>query len=282
GIALPAYPFFFNYGGDSALKDDIHMVFNYGGAMGDSAWLESANLPLVGIHCKSDPFAPYGTGNVVVPTTGATVIPNASGAGDFIVRANAVGVNNKINATTFTDPITTRAMAASGNVKNLFPFETPTPEGSPWEWWDRNIVKAINIPAPGAGYLADSLSMLTNPTMSAAKAKAYIDTIAGFIAPRIAAQFDLADFSTGVKDLANYNSNMLIAPNPANSFVQVTLPVAMNTLRIVDVTGRVVVEQTNIGSREYKADVRSLQTGVYFIQVVATDGKTGVKRLAVK
>jgi acetyl esterase/lipase len=282
GVMLPVYPFYFNYSGDSALKDDIHMVFNYGGAMGDSAWLESSSTPIVSMHCQSDPFAPYGTGNVVVPTTGATVIPNASGAGDVVPKANAVGVNDKINAVNFTDPISTRAMAASNNVKNLFPFQTPTPEGSPWEWWDRNIVKNINIPAPGAGYLADSISMLTNPNMSAAKAKAYIDTIAGFIAPRIAAQFDLADFSTSVKELANYNSNMLIAPNPANSFVQVTLPVAMNSLRIVDVTGRVVFEQTNIGSREFKADVRSLNTGVYFIHVTANDGKTGVKRLAVK
>lgn len=282
GVALPAYPFYFNYSGDSSLKDDIHMVFNYGGAMGDSAWLESSNLPIVSLHCVSDPFAPYNTGNVIVPTTGTTVIPNASGAGDFIPLANAKGVNNKINTVTFNDPITTRAMAASSNVKNLFPFYTPTPEGAPWEWWDRAIVQGINVPAPGAGYLADSLAMMTNPTMSAAKAKAYIDTIAGFIAPRIAAQFDLADFSTSVKEVANYNSNMLVAPNPANSFVQVTLPVAMQTLRIVDVTGRVVFEQNNIGTREYKADVRSLNTGVYFIHVTAKDGKTGVKRLAVQ
>ncbi|MFN5884743.1 MAG: hypothetical protein ACK445_05345, partial [Bacteroidota bacterium] len=93
---------FFNYSGDPAVSGNVHMVFNFGGAIGDSAWLESNSLPVVSLHCVKDPFAPYKTGNVVVPTTGLVVIPNASGAGDVIPAANAKGVNNKINSRTYT------------------------------------------------------------------------------------------------------------------------------------------------------------------------------------
>lgn len=182
---------FFNYGGEPELSGDVHMVFNFGGAMGDSTWMDKATLPIVSLHCIKDPFAPYRTGNVIVPTTGITVIPSASGGGAVVPYANSLGINNKINSRTYTDPISTRAAAFSGGVNNLYPFWTVTPEGSPWEWWDRAFVQSINFPSPGAGRQADSLSMLTNPFMSAARGRAYCDTIVGFVNPRIVAQFDL-------------------------------------------------------------------------------------------
>jgi hypothetical protein len=273
---------FFNYGADTAVKDDIHMVFNYGGAMGDTAWMDNATLPIVGLHCAKDPFAPYKSGNVVVPTTGVTVIPNASGAGDVVPYANAKGLNDKINAATFTDAITTRALATSNNVKNLYTFQTTAVEGAPWEWWDRAIVQGINVPSAGAGREADSLSMLTNPNMSATKAKAYIDTIAKFISPRIAAQFDLANFSTSVREVSNYNQVISMFPNPAQSIVKLSLPVAIQSVSIMDVMGRVVLVENNIQSTTYQADINGLNTGVYFVKVNAVDGKSAVKRLVIR
>jgi alpha/beta superfamily hydrolase len=181
---------FFNLPKDASVSGNVHMVFNYGGAMGDSTWLDAASIPMVGMHCVRDPFAPYRTGNVIVPTTGITVIPNASGAGAYIPYANTFGINNKINNATYNDPISVRARAINGGINNLYPFETVALEGSPWEWWDRTIMQGISFPG-GNGRAADSLAMLTNPDMSATKAKAYIDTIVGFINPRIVVQFDL-------------------------------------------------------------------------------------------
>ncbi len=189
---------YFNYTGDSTISGNAHMIFNFGGAMGDSAWLDNKSLPMVSLHCTTDPFAPFNIGNVIVPTTGITVISNATGAKINIPKANALGINNKINSRNYTDPISLRAMQASSGVKNMFPFYTLYPgEASPWEWWDRPTVQAITsvtyrgIPLPQNGRNADSLSMLTDPNMSAPKARAYIDTIIGFVAPRIATQFDL-------------------------------------------------------------------------------------------
>ena len=183
---------YLNYSGDSAVSGNAHMVFNYGGAMGDLSWLDASSLPIVGMHCPTDRFAPYRTGNVVVPTTGITVISSASGAGAVLPFADSLGINNKINAYNYNDAISTRAMAITGGVKNLYPFISSFPaESSPWEWWDRPTLQANNTYGLGTGRNADSLSMITNPFMSAARAKAYIDTIAQFICPRIAVQFNL-------------------------------------------------------------------------------------------
>ncbi|MFA9212908.1 MAG: hypothetical protein ACEQSR_03575 [Candidatus Methylacidiphilales bacterium] len=212
GVSIPGIGAL-NYSGDPAVSGNAHMVFNYGGAMGDTTWMDNATLPIIGLHCPTDRFAPYRTGNVIVPTTGATVIESASGAGSVIPFANSLGINNKINGGVYNDPISTRALALTGGIKNLYPFVSSFPaEGSPWEWWDRPTVQGINFPSAGAGRNADSLAMLTNPFMSAARAKAYIDTIVQFISPRIAVQFNL--LPPPVDTLAPFG---LIAPaNNAN------------------------------------------------------------------
>ncbi len=184
------------------VSSSAQMIINYGGAMGDTAWMKPNSLPIVSCHGKGDLFAPYFTGNVLVPTTGAVVIPNASGAGDVIPKADAMGLNNAINKYFYIDPYTTRAAAANKKSvimpNNNFGFETSFPvEGSPWEWWDGPIARAKTsqvyrgIPLPVNGKVVDSLSMITNPFMSAARGKLYCDTIVSFFAPRIAARFGL-------------------------------------------------------------------------------------------
>jgi hypothetical protein len=118
--------------------------------------------------------------------------------------------------------------------------------------------------------------------MSATKAKAYIDTIAKFISPRIAAQFDLANFSTSVREVSNYNQVISMFPNPAQSIVNLSLPVAIQSVSIMDVMGRVVLVENNIQSTTYQADINGLNTGVYFVKVNAVDGKSAVKRLVIR
>jgi hypothetical protein len=146
-----------------------------------------------------------------------TVIPNASGAHDVIRKADALGINAKINQYDYIDEYSFRADDVNPNVNNVFGFETSFPlEGSSWEWWDRAAAQAKTsqvyrgVPLPVNGFQADSLSMLTNPFMSEARGKAYIDTISGYLAPRIAVQLDL------IGDLA-LNSFNLLSPASGTS-----------------------------------------------------------------
>jgi hypothetical protein len=202
---------------DASISSKVNMTFNYGGAMGDSAWMKSSSLPIISMHVTRDPFAPYKTGNVIVPTTGITVIPNASGAHDVIRKADALGINNKINQYDYIDAYSYRADEVNPNVNNVFGFETSFPlEGSSWEWWDRAAAQAKTsqiyrgVPLPANGREADSLSMITNPFMSEARGKAYVDTISGYLAPRIAVQLDL------IGNLA-LNSFNLVSPASGTS-----------------------------------------------------------------
>jgi hypothetical protein len=236
------------------------------------------------MHCPADIFAPYKTGNVVVPTTKATVIESASGAGSVIPYANSLGINNKINSKNYTDPISVRAMASSGDVKNLFAFRTNFPaESSPWEWWDRQIVQGINFPSPGAGRNADSLSFLTNPFMSAARAKAYIDTIAQFVAPRIAAQFDL-EVGTSVNNI-NYSYLLGVYPNPAKENVTISMDknqANISQVVIFDITGKVVYTNNSFSAHEVNVNTENLTNGIYLVNVTLANGVSTTKRLSIQ
>jgi alpha/beta superfamily hydrolase len=273
---------FFNYTGDAAVSGNAHMAFNIGGAMGDSNWMDTKTLPIVGLHCPTDRFAPYRTGNVVVPTTGITVVPSASGAGTVIPYATTLGINATINAGTYNDPISQRAQTINGGEKALYPFISSFPaEGSPWEWWDRTIVQNINFPAAGAGRRADSLSMLTNPFMSAARGKAYCDTIVRFVAPRIAAQFALG---TSVKEINNYAQNIQLFPNPAKESFTVTMDnrlARMSEITVFDMTGK-LISNVNTNSFEQNVNIEGLNKGIYLVNIKLNNGANATKRLIIE
>ncbi|MCU0421526.1 MAG: T9SS type A sorting domain-containing protein [Bacteroidia bacterium] len=213
----------FNVSGDANVASNAHMVFNYGGAMGDLSWLEAGNLPVVGAQVPSDPFAPYNVGNVIVPTTGTTVIPSAAGAGAVIPKANQVGVNNKINSKYLTDNISSALRVRANGNENLYPVATSVSlDGAPWEWWDRTSAQTRTTgvfyiyPLPANGRLADSLSFLTNPLMSKTKAVGYLDTLADFFSRRIAVQFDLVAASND----ATKAFNLITPPNGTSALIK--------------------------------------------------------------
>jgi hypothetical protein len=232
---------FFNVSGDANVSSNAQMVFHYGGSMGDLSWLDANSLPIVGMQSDRDPFAPFNTGNVIVPTNMTTVIPSASGAGAVVPKANELGVNNKLNTKYLVDPISNALRARSNGVEHLYPVRTNFPQdGAPWEWWDRANVQAKlstsfytqTIPADGRG--ADSISMLVNPDMSITKAKKYIDTLVDFSTRRIAVQFDLVPASNDqLKSsfglVAPVNNASLVVKGDGGSTVNVSWNVANTT-----------------------------------------------------
>lgn len=275
-----------NISADPNESTKIHFEFNVGGAMGDSVWLEKGDVPMVAFHCSNDPFAPYGRGNVVVPTTGAVVISNASGSKVVIDKANRLGNNDTLNNKVYNDPYTARALVASEGTKNLFTFRFGTfpIQGSPWEWWDRPTVQAI----PNGGRAADSISMLTNPDMSASKAKAYIDTIQGFLVPRIVIALNLPgaeDFMpVGVKEIANVSKHLSVYPNPATTTLNIDFNSAagtVNAYNVMDITGRILLNG-NATSNNFAFNVNTLNAGLYFVNITLKDGSVATKRVVIE
>jgi hypothetical protein len=72
-------------------SSNLDMVFNIGGAIPDSAWINANEAPIASMQCYLDEDAPYEVGNIVVPTTGEIVI---EGHGSLAVQRYATNLGN--------------------------------------------------------------------------------------------------------------------------------------------------------------------------------------------
>ncbi|HMU15095.1 MAG TPA: T9SS type A sorting domain-containing protein [Flavobacteriales bacterium] len=184
---------------------------NMGGALADTSWMDPGDVPMVAFHTVFDPYAPFTEGIVIVPTTQGPVVP-VQGSNLFEVLVNAYGNNASFAGLPDGDPFTDRARSLYGTTQvhsgstvnintgteGLFAFVTPDwpgmnpqlrEEASPWQFWDPNSPLALAEVMPGV--TAHTASMASNPNMSPEKARAYIDTVMGYMNPRIMAALQL-------------------------------------------------------------------------------------------
>lgn len=280
-----------NTPGDPVYSTQIAAAFHVGGALGDSSWLEGNEVPIFSVHCVLDPFAPFQFGNVIVPTTNVTVINQAAGGGVVQRKATTLGVNDTISNRDYQDPFSQRAALINNGYEGLFPLyiDPRTPafanESAPWEWWDSTVVKSINFPYPGAGQDAHNNSMFNNPDMSKTKAMAYIDTIQGFLAPRMVCAMGLpgcpAKTSTALRTPSS--EDVKVYPNPSNGQFQVTLGsgAGIEKVEILDLSGKQL--QVLAGSTEtgLSVNLKGLARGVYLVKVYSANS-TGTTRVVVE
>lgn len=187
-----------NIPNNPSYSSEISMAFNLGGALADISWLEAGDVPIVSFHCYKDEYAPIDTGDVIVPTTGDFVV-EVMGSRTVAHYSNAYGNNDVFVNADFTDNFTNAANLNNSGYEGLYVFKTPAPlttpnafgqlgeeAGAPWDWWDNVTYDAQFAAVNGApaGYGAAN-SILGNPDMSAEKGNLYIDTIQGYLNPRI-------------------------------------------------------------------------------------------------
>lgn len=286
----------------AGISKEVNLSMNLGGALADISWLQEGHAPMISLHCVRDPFAPFGDGTVVVPTTNEDVV-DVSGANVFIQKAVDLGNNaDFLTIPDGNDPYTDRARSLYGqtfdyilaseptitiseNPEGLYPFVLPinttsgnrfTNQGAPWDWWDFNtfqaVVSGVNA-ALGESFDANVIhqqSIASNPGMGPEKGLAYIDTIQGYANPRIMCVFDLpgAPCIVGIDEAKGDNDNSTsIYPNPAKSTL--TIRNDENIIRrveLVDITGRVVAVK-NVNAHTYTLERGSLNDGIYLMQI---------------
>ena len=190
-----------NIPNNPSYSNDVNMVFNLGGALADVSWLQAGEVPMVSFHCENDPNAPIDTGDVVEPVNGDFVI-EVMGSRTAQFYANQYLNNDAFALAGISDAFTTAANVNNGGLEGLYVFKTPAPaaganaygqtyteEGAPWDWWDNAsyeaIAQAVNAGsgAPAGYFAADAIT--GNPNMSASKGNAYLDTIQGYLNPRM-------------------------------------------------------------------------------------------------
>lgn len=266
-----------NIAGDANVSTDVDFVFNYGGAMGDSSWIEAGEVPIASLHCLYDPFAPYSFSNVIVPTTNATVINNACGSRETIRIAQEKGNNDIINNRDYNDVYTTKANQNNEGFEALYPFILPQApqqflnQGSPWEWWDSTTIKAMG----SLGVNAHNTSMLTNPDMSKAKAMAYIDTIQGFVSPRMVCAMGLPGCPAKLSSVKSIDlsKKVEVYPNPANGAFTVSFTEGtIKTVEVYNMSGQLVATQENVNQNATVINRGNLPAGMYLVRAVLKEG----------
>ena len=271
-------------------SSDISLAFNIGGALADISWLEAGDVPIVAFHCEKDQYAPIDTGDVIVPTTGDFVV-EVMGSRTVADYSNSYGNNDVFVQAGFTDAYTTAANENNSGYEGLYVFKTPAPsttpnafgqsweeEGSPWDWWDLATYDTMWMqspltPAPALipGF-GSANSILGNPDMSAAKGRSYIDTIQGYLNPRIYAA--LFPTNTGINEVIDASTE--IYPNPTkNSLNIVSYAVGINTVSIYNLNGQEVLN-TKVNANQIKLNTSNLANGVYIIDIKSNN--TSIKR----
>ncbi len=168
-------------------SSDFNYQFNLGGALGDLNWLDEGDIPMVSFQSPHDPFAPYETAVLIVPTTNEPVV-EVSGAYDIHEEINGYATNN--NAAFADADIADAASANNNGWDGLFPVlnnyvdgvPTEPADASPWQWFDEAAVQAYDD-ANGTNILATQLTL--NPTMGEAEAMFWIDQIVDYNSPRM-------------------------------------------------------------------------------------------------
>ena len=295
----------------AGVTSDVQMVVNAGGALADISWIEAGEPAVVSLHCIRDAYAPFDTGTVIVPTTQEVVV-DVNGPGTYMTKVNALGNNDAFIGKWYGDDFTKTARARYGqtydyiyaapkdeitlanDLNGLFPFDIAKGAsvfqntGAPWEWWNKADLDAYcaYYNQFGAGLDAnaiDASSLFSNPDgHDKAHALAYIDTIQGYMNPRVMRVLEIGNWEAlSVNEAEKTNNVFRIYPNPANNEVTV-LSKDGNVTNVViyDVTGRVVYTQ-NANVTTLNVNVSNLPKGLYVINV-STDKGENVEKLIIE
>lgn len=275
-------------GGNPALNQDNHagypndisMVFNIGGALGDSSWLEQGEVPMCCVHATQDPFAPYANGTVFVPGTSFAVV-NVDGSGRVTELANEYGNNDIWFTPPFSDPVTNYAQDALTGTPNegnegLFPITALANSSGAWEWWDEAVVTAGATAVGGNpatvlanGYASNPVYQALGPVAGRARALAYIDTLQNFITPRM---FRVLGFASAIDESSTIATGVEVFPIPATERVTITSSAAVIRNYVVyDGQGR-MVRNGNVNLDRVVLEREGLKAGNYYVELFFDEG----------
>jgi predicted esterase len=250
-----------NYPGYSSA---FNAVLALGGAVADTSLIEAGETPVIAFQGADETLTPYNTA-VVITTTLQPVI-EVSGSGDFMPVVERMGLNSGFSPNSFAaGPKNIQGGVQTTSIDGLYPFYGQSFE--PWNWYD-------------------GTNPSINPTASQTKAQRYIDTIMGYTTPRLYRLLidDTYGEPTGIREVKG-RVEMRAFPNPASSVLHVainTLQQPMQSLAIVDLTGRTVAEMKDMNAYDQPVDVSNLSNGVYLLSVKLKDGNSNTVRFTVE
>ena len=248
-------------------SSDFAVSVNLGGAIGDSAWIDPGQPPVISIHTPYDPFAPYVEGLVLVPVNPPLEVVEVQGSYLVSYLANNYGNNSVLtphNVTSFQFEVTAEANSKNDGLEGLFPiYGTGGPfDSAPWTFWD----PASNVNS--------ATGFQQNPDMTKEKALTYMDSILAYVLPRLYSGMKLNEIS-GNEDLLNADDvQMMVYPNPAahEVYVNVAKSRMIRYLELYDLSGRLITQQSGINSSFYYFNIKNIPSGNYILKIGMNEG----------
>jgi len=267
-----------NLANNPTYSNEIQMAFNLGGYVGDSSWIEAGDIPVVSMSCPSDPFVPFEFGAFLSLVTNDFMY-NVSGAKGVQQRQAVLGNNLPFSSVVNLDPYTVQADLMNGGLDGLYPFHRPTPENSPWHYWD---IPTWNIPHPMGGTY-NSHTMLTNPDMWSVKSDTYFDTIVNYLSPRIVCVLNLPGCANASIQENYIENSFLVYPNPNKGKFEIksVLGDEIEALTVMDVQGNTVYKDGEIESNLIPVDLSGVSSGLYFVSLATKNGSV-LKRIIIE
>jgi len=238
---------------------DFQLCVNMGGAIADTAWLDATDLPIISFQEPRDPFAPYKEGIVLVPVVNLPVV-KVQGSYLATQKADQLGLQQKMRELKLNDIYTQEANKKNDGIEGLYPVTGDNPfDSDPWNWWDTTVI----VPANSRS------GLITNPNMSAAKARRYIDTIIGYYAPRAFAVLNLGTFTNTPDLLKDTDVGFKLMPNPMvnQTLLQTNPDFPMKSVTLYDLNGRVVRKLSGLNTNSITVHRNELSQGAYILQV---------------
>tara|TARA_B100000795_G_scaffold65885_1_gene44978 strand:- start:4937 stop:6634 length:1698 start_codon:yes stop_codon:yes gene_type:complete len=277
------------------MSSEVHMSANAGGALADESWLEAGDVPMVSFHAVRDDFAPFTEGTVIVPTTNEPVVA-VMGSNFFIQKANDLGNNDVFASIPSGDVYTDAARALYGTshevsfgetetvntAEGLYPIVLPlaaylSNQASPWEWWDPESPLATTVVAmigdiPVTAHMA---SLGSNPDMSEEKGLSYLDTIQGYLLPRVMCALDLEGAVCSTEDSVNEiteKNSLVVYPNPASNVVFIEAEENILSVAVYNVAGKLVASLEGKSGNRLEVSMTAYTPGYYSFQVRTASG----------
>ncbi len=262
GGAVPFYPAgdTLNYPNHVGYSSNFALAVNLGGALADTSFIEAGEIPIISYHNPTDPFAPCGTGIVLVPPPISLPVVEVSGSCTFQPILNAVGNQNAMINANLNDGLSVKARALNGNVEGFYPFLGT--DASPW----------------GFSASTNPYGLMNDPgceTMAATHV-AYMDTILRYFAPRACAVLGLSPDCklVGTNNLNASQVGLSTIPNPSEGdfTIKADAQYTIQSIELVDVAGRRVANFQNVNNNQFDVKRNNLASGVYFARVQFKEG----------
>ena len=250
-----------NYPNHVDYSSDFAASVNLGGAIGDTAWVDPGQPPVISVHVPYDPFAPYVEGLVVVPVNPPLEVVEVQGSYLVAYLGNQYGTNTSLaphNVTSFQFEVTAEANSKNDGLEGLFPiYGTGGPfDSAPWNFWD----PATNVNS-AAGFQQ-------NTDMTKEKALLYMDSIIAYVLPRLYNHLDLFELTSTEEILQAGQVQVVTYPNPASDevFIATHEDFPIRTIQVYDMKGTMIQQLAGIDHNYCMINVRDYVPGQYILR----------------